>query len=209
MACLVTGFSPSAFRKSLVTWLNRWDCKTGRDVSYSNTNWGEGSKWRKMTTTKKVKQRVRKQTEEKLLQFLTLSLSQCNIGFYCSVFSFSCHSNICSDITWTHCLHHLQDMLNIKNACWYQARDPLLNKFCEKTKPNKQLMHPTNKFACVSKAWFSLFICTIKLHCCVKTITNTSESHTVAPGEVVPHYEKYGHCIYKQLHTLSQYLQFL
>lgn len=32
----------------------------------------------------------------------------------------------------------------------------------------------------VSKALFIFFICTIELHCCLKTIKNTSMSHTVA-----------------------------
>ncbi len=54
-------------------------------------------------------------------------------------------------------------------------------------------MYPTSKYCLSIKAWYILFLCAIELHCCPKTIKNTSVSHTVALGEMFLHYCEHTH----------------
>jgi len=58
-------------------------------------------------------------------------------------------------------------------------------------KINNELILLTS-IVCVTKAWCSLFLCAIELHCWPRTIKNTSVTHIIAHWHV--HYSEHKHC---------------
>ncbi len=68
-----------------------------------------------------------------------------------------------------------------------------VNKSHEKTYTNNKCILLTN-IVCLSTAWCIFFLCAIELHCCPKTIKNTSVSHTVALGHMLLYYHEHEKC---------------
>ena len=66
--------------------------------------------------------------------------------------------------------------------------------------PQKELYTVVHYWDCVPKAWYIVCLCAIECKLCLKTIKNTSVSHTIALGDTLLQYSDYTD--YRGCHTL-------
>ncbi len=82
---------------------------------------------------------------------------------------------------------------NHKGWVWWYSVFVLLSKNAL-NKTNQQWTFTTTKY-CFSKVWYILFLYAIELHCCPKTIKNTSRSRIVGLDGISLHYHEHTHTV--------------
>ena len=74
-------------------------------------------------------------------------------------------------------------------GCWFSTFVLLSTNLMWRATPTINTSYL--KVLCVSKAWYLIFLCVIDLHCCLKTIKNTSVSPTVALYDMFLYHKKF------------------